>query len=136
MNELNDDYGHVFLIELHGDPVTFPVYKEEGAQVEYKGMKVCRIIDRDCEIIATYDALNDKMDISALTCFPETKIVLVGSVDGKNLSWITANVDAANDERTEIILSHKRLCSAEEVAYLDEIFPHYFLSCSLEGSPK
>ena len=127
---LTDGTRDIYLIEFHGDELQIPAELGTGMIRHFKGLKICRIIDKDSNIVARYDQINDKMDVSSL-CKENTSVVFVGSTNGLNLEWITAEIEAWNTEKTEIVINHKRLCSFEEIKKLNEMYPEYYEHCSL-----
>jgi len=120
----------IYLVEFHGDELQIPMETDKGSIIHFKGLKVFRIVDDECNEVAKYDVLSDKMDISAL-CKENVILYFAGSTDGLRLNWLTAEVDSWNTEKTEIVIKNKRLCSFPEVSSLNEMFPSYLEHCAL-----
>ena len=121
----------LFLIEFHGDKVSTVAYGQSGKEYDMHGLKIYRIIDRHCEILAKYDQITDSIDTSPLA-IKDAMVVFVASEDGKTLHWYKANIMAWDSDKREFAMSKYIECDPADVEYLNLLYPKYFEMCTLE----
>lgn len=122
-----------FLVEFHpNDTQNIVLEKTNGGQIFANGLKISRVVDKDCNELATYDSTKEfGIDLSCLKIEGGCHIVSVNSLDGKELCWIAMDLVSSNPDGTEYIIGAKWKCSEEECKLLDETFPEYFKHCRL-----
>jgi len=125
-----------FLVEFHpNDTQKVVLEKTDGGQIFAAGLKISRVVDKDCNELAKYDSTKEfGIDLKCLKIEGGCHIVSVNSLDGKELCWIGMNLISSNPDGSEFVIGEKWKCSEEEVKLLNETFPEYFDHCRLGRS--
>lgn len=125
-----------FLVEFHaGETQNIVLEKPDGGKVFANGLKISRVVDKDCKELATYDSTKEfGIDLTCLKIEGGCHIVSVNSIDGKTLCWIGMDLINSNPDGTEFIIGAKWKCDEEECKLLNETFPQYFDHCRLDRS--
>ena len=122
--KVSDESINLFLVEFHGDDVTSVMYDEKERQHEVRGAKICRIVDRDCQILSNYDQIKDFIDLTPLI-IDNAVVVCVTALFGEP-RWTKSRVINHSPDSREFVISQMIPCDEEEVLYLDKIYPMYF----------
>lgn len=129
--DVKDEKYPLFLVEFHGDVTSTVAYSKSGKEYDMHGLKVYRIIDRDCQILAKYDQIKDQIDTSPLA-IKDARIVFVASEDGKTLHWFKAGISAWDDLKREFAITKYEKCDPTEIEYLNKIYPGFYENSKLE----
>ena len=133
---------NITLVEFHGTELVVPTELADKRIHNFKGLRVFRLVNSDCEEKAIYSNASDSCDLSYLKDKLNTNLVFVGGTkhsdfaginqDWVTLSWMTAVITNITDDADEILIDGKRLCTPEEVAFLNETFPEYYDHCKVD----
>lgn len=122
-----------FLVEFHPDDTqNIVMEKSNGGHIFAHGLKISRVVDKDCNELATYDSTKEfGINLSCLKIEGGCNIVSVNSLDGEKLCWIGMELVSSDPDATEFIIGSKWECTEDEVKLLNETFPQYFDHCRL-----
>jgi len=123
----------LYLVEFSKEQVKHKGFNEAGEAVELHGLKICRIVDCDCnEISEAVISKHQECDLTALAGGDKC-IVAVISDNGITLHWCAFEIIKGDPTNKQFIIGKKWICNGEETKLLNETFPEYFDHCAISS---